>query len=286
MNYLKIVLLFSTVLLYNLSYAQIPEDSQSETGVADGEDAPIDGIVKSHLVEERRILPYDQLREADIFWEKKVWRVIDTREKMNKPFVYPERMLFEIIKDGILNAEITAYSVENDKFTQPIGISDVQEMLSKQDTVEVVDPETYEVTYQVVNNDVNPADVKRYRVKEIWFFEEETSTMQVRILGIAPIIDEYDQNDNFLFERPLFWLYYPHIREVLGREDVFIEGNDAARISWENLFEMRFFSSYIWKHSNVLDARIEDLYSGVDKLLESEKVKMEIFNFEHDLWSY
>ncbi len=265
-------------------FAQLPEDVQTETGIQ-GEE-PIDGIVKKHLVTERRILPYDDIREADIYWEKKIWRVIDTREKMNKPFVYPERPLFQILKDAVLEGEIVAYSVENDKFTTPISLDDVQTMMATIDTVETIDPETYESIFEVVVNEINVADVKRYRIKEIWFFDEETSTMNVRILGIAPIIDEYDDNGNFLYERPLFWLYYPHMRELLGREDVFIEGNDAARISWENLLEMRKFSSYIFKESNVLDARLADLYSGVERLLESQKIKMEIFNFEHDLWSY
>lgn len=281
-QFLASVLLILFAMPFGL--AQLPEDVQTESGIQ-GEE-PIDGVVKKHLVNERRILPYDNVREADIFWEKKIWRVIDTREKMNKPFVYPERPLFQIIKDAVLGGEVVAYSVEDDKFTTPISLEDVQSMMATIDTVETIDPETYESIFEVVVNEINVADVKRYRIKEIWFVDEETSTMNVRILGIAPIIDEYDDNGNFLYERPLFWLYYPHLRELLGREDVFMEGNDAARISWENLLEMRMFSSYIFKESNVLDARLADLYSGVERLLESQKIKMEIFNFEHDLWSY
>jgi gliding motility associated protien GldN len=265
--------------------AQLPEDVQTEGTNIEGE-APIDGIVERHIVEERRVLPFVQVREADIFWEKKVWRVIDTREKMNKPFVYPERPMFSIVKDAVLNGELVAYSVENDKFTQPISIEDVQSMMATVDTIETIDPETYESKLEIVVNEINVLDVKRFRLKEIWYFDEQHSVMKVRILGIAPIIDEYDDYGNFLYERPLFWIYYPHAREIFGREDVFVEGNDATRLSWENILEMRFFSSYIMKESNVLDARLNALYTGVDRLLESEKIKMQIFNFEHDLWSY
>ena len=65
-----------------------------------------------------------------------------------------------------------------------------------------------------------------------------------------------------------------------------MQGNDASPITWEDLFEMRFFSSYIFKESNVHDRRIEDYLTGVDQLLEADKIKQEIFNYEHDLWSY
>lgn len=62
--------------------------------------------------------------------------------------------------------------------------------------------------------------------------------------------------------------------------------NMANQMTWEDAFEMRLFNSYIIKASNVLDYRLQDQYSGVDLLQEGEKIKQDIFNFEHDLWSY
>jgi gliding motility associated protien GldN len=81
-------------------------------------------------------------------------------------------------------------------------------------------------------------------------------------------------------------MHFPSAREVLARETVFNTGNEAARMTWEDLFEMRVFSSYIYKEGNVRDNRLQDLCSGVDLLLEADKIKQEIFNYEHDLWSY
>jgi hypothetical protein len=80
-------------------------------------------------------------------------------------------------------------------------------------------------------------------------------------------------------------VHFPSAREVLARETVFAEGNEASRMTWEDLFEMRKFSSYIYKDGNVRDNRLQDLYTGVDLLLEAEKIDQEIFNYEHDLWS-
>ena len=268
------------LLMCSTVIAQTPDDTGGGTS---GNDEPLDGLVERSP---RRILPYDHVREADIMWEKRIWRVIDIREKMNLPFAYPERPFFTILMDGAINEEITVYSTEDDKFTSPLTPDEVASMGATVDTVITFDPETYEEQIQVVRNDLNPEDVKRFRMKEIWFFDEETSTMQVRILGIAPMIDVKDENGNFRYEKPMFWVYYPEARKILSRESVFNPGNDASPNTWEDLMEMRFFASYISKESNVLNRRLQDYLSGVDLLLEADKIKREIFNFEHDLWSY
>jgi len=205
---------------------------------------------------------------------------------MNLPFAYPEMPFFSILMDAATNGDITVYSTEDDKFSSSLAANEVASMGATVDTVITFDPETYEEQIQVVRNELNPEDVKRFRVKEVWFFDEQTSTLQVRVLGIAPLIDVKDENGNFRYEKPMFWVYYPECREILARHQVFNVGNDAALNTWEDLFEMRFFSSYIYKASNVHDLRLQDYLSGVDLLLEADKIKQEIFNFEHDLWSY
>jgi len=288
---MKIVLKILSLCLLGIFFfatpamAQMPETVKTEASEPD-EDRPLDDIVEKRIIDERRVLPYQPLREADIFWEKRVWRVIDIREKMNLPFAYPEMPFFTILMDAAVNGDITVFSTEDDKFTSALQSDEVATMGATVDTVITFDPETYEEQIQVVRNELNPEDVKRFRVKEVWFFDEETSTLQVRILGIAPLIDVKDDNGNFRYEKPMFWVYYPECRETLARHKVFNAGNDANPITWEDLFEMRFFSSYIYKASNVQDYRLQDTYSGVDLLLEADKIKQEIFNFEHDLWSY
>lgn len=265
--------------------AQIPENILTESSNPNA-DTPLDDIVEKRMTLDHRVLPYSHVRESDIFWEKRIWRVIDVREKMNKPFSYPERPFFSIIMDAAINGEITVYSTEDDKFTAPLTPQEVASKGASIDTIITFDPETYEEQIQIVTNDLNPDDVKRYRIKEIWFFDKESSTLQVRILGIAPIIDVTDDNGNWLYEQPVFWVYYPDAREMLAKERVFNYGNDAAPMTWEDLMEMRFFASYIYKESNVHDRRLQDYLSGVDLLLESEKIRQTIFNFESDLWSF
>ncbi len=87
-------------------------------------------------------------------------------------------------------------------------------------------------------------------------------------------------------------LYYPEARDYLSKHRVFNENNDMAPMTWSDLFESRFFASVIYKSSNVLDLRVKDMFdaskenANIDILLESKKIKAELFNFEHDLWTY
>ncbi len=243
-----------------------------------------DGAFDKIATKEKEILKYDDIREADVLWSKRVWRVIDTREKMNLTFAYPQEPLIQILLEIVQTGETSVY--QNDDFSTAMTAEDVNSKLGSTDSVLVVDPETYEEVWEVVQNDFNPEAVTKIRLKEDWIFDEESSTMIVRLLGFAPIEDVYDDNGNFRGERAMFWVYYPDFREHLARYEVFNPWNDAQRMSWEDLFEMRYFSSYVMKESNVRDLRIQDYATGIDALLESERVKNEIFIYEHDLWSY
>jgi gliding motility associated protien GldN len=278
----------TTLLAQNPEEIEIGTEEESPL-VEDPADAPIDEVVRKEIVNERRILKYPQLRESDVFWEKRIWRIIDVREKMNLPFAYPEDPFFKILSDAATKGDLPVYSTDEDgaKFKKRLSTDDVLSMLSKADTVVTFDPETYEEKVQIVRNDINWEDVKRFRLKEVWFFDKQASILRVRILGIAPMIDVRDNEGNFRFEKPMFWVYYPHAREMFARHNYFsLGGNTSAQLTWEDVFEKRLFASYIYKESNVYDRKIDEYLQGVDLLMESEKIKNEIFNWEHDLWQY
>lgn len=280
------LILFVLGMASNVIHAQKEDEIITESSEVD-EDVYIDDVVQKRLIFENRVLPFEPIREADIAWEKRMWRILDVREKINLPFVNPNRPFFNILLESIENGDMVAFKGNSDKFTDALSQDDLNKIIFRIDTTVVFDPETYEEEIKVVRSVINYEDIRRYRIKEIWFFDEETSTMRNRILGIAPIKDELDDNGNFKYELPLFWVYYPEARDILAKERVFNPYNDNAPMSWSDLFEARFFSSYIYKVSNTLDLRLKDQFGeGEAMLIESDKVKRELFNFEHDLWTY
>ena len=130
-------------------------------------------------------------------------------------------------------------------------------------------------------------DIIAYKLKEDWFFDKERSVMDCRIIGIAPMRYKRDRNtDAITGIREMFWLYFPECRYVFQNFYVSNRHNDAQRMSFDDLFWKRMFHSYISKESNLYDRKIDSYSAGINALLESEKIREEIFTFEHDLWSY
>jgi gliding motility associated protien GldN len=278
-------LLFSLLCLNMLS-AQ-GQDSKSTRACPTCEE-PKDELYSRSLYKDKKALDYDFIHEKDVMWEKRIWREISVKNKRNQYFHYAKKggSLVEILLDMIYKHEIIAYSTMDDEFKTPISYVDATNLGRDVDTVAIYDPATFEETITFVENDFNPADVSKYRIKEVWFFDEETGSMGVRILGIAPIVTRYDDNGNFLNEGAMFWVYYPTLRQKLANIETFNPENDALRMTWDDVFEARLFESYITKESNVHDRRIKDYKSGVDALVEGEKIKEEIRNREADMWEH
>jgi gliding motility associated protien GldN len=133
-------------------------------------------------------------------------------------------------------------------------------------------------------------DIVQYRIKEDWFFDKERSKLDVRITAIAPVVLDYqiDANGNktIIGTKELFWLYFPHCRFVFNNYAVFNGQNDSQMMSFDDLFHKRRFSAIIYKENNVYDRGIENYASGIDALLESERIKEKIRTIESDVWAF
>lgn len=241
-----------------------------------------------------RPVGWQPIREADILWKKRVWREIDTREKQNMAFRYPGDdytgggYFIEIILDAIKNGKVKAYSNMDDRFTMALTKEQIIEMLiGKPDTTMVEDPLTGEMTMSITSREFNPDVVTKYRLKEDWIFDRNLGRMVTRIIGIAPIRDLYNDDGSFRGSQAVFWLYYPEVRPMLAQYEVFNPDNDVARITWDDYFEGRYFSSRIIKTSNPFDlAYRERGMSNLEALYEGQKDAEQLFNKEHDMWVY
>ena len=263
-----------------------------------------DAAVERNLVKSRTPLPYEHIREDDAWYRERVWREIDIREKMNLSFRYKadddngNQRFLNILLTSIKKGDVTVFDpTVDDRFTTPMTIQRVGEVISgKCDSVSVIDWEKDPTGSKgifkdsVVCKEFNPDEIVKFRLKEEWVFDKESSKMYVRILGIAPVKSFIDEaTGTVLGESPMFWVYYPDLRPVLALYEVYNGKNFGAKMSWEELFESRYFSSYIIKTSieNPYDYFIKSyIKDDILRLLEGENLKTKIFNFEQGLWSY
>ena len=271
----------------------------------------MNSVYKKEKHHNKRVQQYAPLRQADVMWSRKIWREIDLRQKINHPFYYPEndglghtiadrKSLIDVIYSAVLEGSITAYgnAVLDDEFREEMSQEDIkkiggakEEMRNKTDweaVAEGADPEEAKIS-ELIKIPFNRNTVKKWRVKEEWFFDKQRSVMDVRIIGLAPLQEGKDEVTEELDGsfNPLFWVYFPEAREILINAEVFnLVKNNAERRTYDDIFWKRMFGSTITKESSVMDRKINEYMVGLDALLEADRIKTEIFNIEHDFWEY
>jgi gliding motility associated protien GldN len=243
-------------------------------------------------IKERKVVPYPSLIERDVMFSRRIYRIIDTREKMNLVMKWDRNPLYRIVYDactkGYGSAPITAY--QSDSLTSVITPEEILNKGSYDEPIQIAQSEGSDVLIDtVIRNVFRSSEIKRFKLMEDWIFDKQTSQFFIRIIAIAPLYDLVVSGQNF-GESDLFWVKWADLRPVLVNQEVFNRQNDAMRFSYDDFFEQRVFSSYITKESNAFDNAIVEFEEfKTDRfaaLLESEKIKNKLFEWEHDLWEW
>ncbi len=244
-------------------------------------------------------LPYQFVRESDIMWAKIVWRRIELSEKINQVFYFPTepaagyRSLIDVLLDGIHNRGLNAYKARardaGQEFDIPMTEEEIHQEMGAKTEVQVV--ENPEGGYDSVTVDIpyDPTQIKAYLVKEIWFFDKQRSVMDVRIIGLCPVRKYYRDDDveqaNPLYKK-VFWVLYPEARPLLARSPAYLPYSDVKNLSYDDIFQKRLFSGYIFMISEPKRREIAEYEQGLNVLLRAQELQNMITDFEQSLWSY
>ena len=232
-------------------------------------------------------LEFDYIDERDILWSKIVYEKIDLNEKLNFPLLFPvndetyeknRKSLWRILKENIINKRITElYFDRNDNFKDKMSFADVMEVVSFTELINGV---------QTPAEELKSIDITAYRIKGMWYFDKRQGEMKYRLLGLMPVGKNLKDDDG-KNNTDLFWIWYPSVRKILHEEKVFNDKNNANSISFDQLLISRRFSSFIYKEDNVYgDRSIKDYkIPGLESILESQRIKKEILDFEQDMWN-
>ena len=265
----------------------------SQTNILNVKDPSLIGNKNSDQIqsdEESPILKYDFIDDRDILWSKIVYEKIDLNEKLNFPLLFPiidsedknRKSLWRIIKENIENGKITeTYDYADDgNFFDENKIDSLKERIKRYKEIlggEDEDPDALEEAKSI--------HIKEYWIKGIWYFDKRQSEMKYRLLGLMPYGKNFGESGSG--DVGYFWIWYPSIREILHKELVFNDKNPSNRISFDQLLISRRFNSYIYKEDNIYGNRKINDYKnkGLQSILESERIKKEILDFEQDMWN-
>jgi len=245
------------------------------------------------------VLKFKPLQKKNVLWSTMVWEIIDLRQKFNFPLYFPidtlnpnRLSLFEVLLRGIKSNEIKNVYVD-DYFLEKIKPEEIEESLVIVDTTargfeqlnagEEIDPSYINVNKIASNN------IERYNIKGQWYFDRLLGEMKYRLLGICPIGKSASQLEKDDDPYPLFWVFYPDARQHLQNHYVYLDGNYSRRLTFDHVLLARRFQSIIYKEDNeYMDRQISDYVkqNAFYQLLESNRIKESIRDFELDLWEY
>ncbi len=255
-------------------------------------DRPLDGYFKKSNILNAKVTPYPNLRESDVAFEKRIWREVDIREKMNAYLASPKQRLIDIILNAVDAGELTAYdpsaTIEDpggDSFFVPIPQGKARSRMADSSAVDKFDKNTGEkIGSSMQAGEFSPDSIVKFRIKEDWIFDRQRSIWEPRIIGIAPMVKvKVGTMGDY---QPAFWIYFPDARHIFATKEVVSRANDATGLSFDDAFMKRIFTSYIVKESNDKDERIKDYAQGIDKLYEAERIKKSLMDWELNLWQY
>jgi gliding motility associated protien GldN len=247
-------------------------------------------------------LAYGYVHDRDVLMGKMTWEIIDLSEKINFPLYFPidtanigsdRRSLYDVLTKAIRNGDISeVYS--DSYFNTKKSFSDIQGSLTRIDTTdagrEQVNAGQSVSQEYIMRSDLTAQDVTQYKIKGYWYFDKRQSELKYRLLGLCPITpDVYTMNSDEKDYIDLFWIFFPAARDVLHEAKSFNDKNSAMPISFDQILNSRHFNSVIYKEENVYgDREIKDYMkdNAQSQLLESERVKEKIRNFESDMWNY
>jgi gliding motility associated protien GldN len=273
----------------NLLNAKIPEEIglKSDAQLISDNDKPLE---------------YGYVDDRDVLMGKTVWEIIDLSERINFPLYFPidtanigsdRRSLYDVLTRAIRSGEISeVYS--DSYFNTKKSYKDIQASLTRIDTTDTgreqinagiaISPE------YIIKQDLTSQDVTQYKIKGYWYFDKRQSELKYRLLGICPVTpDVYTMNSDEKDYIELFWVFFPSSRDVLHEAKSFNDKNSAMPISFDQILNSRRFNAVIYQEENVYGDRTIVSYmkdNAQNQLLEAERVKDKIRDFEEDMWNY
>lgn len=259
-------------------------------------------------------------RADDIVWSRVVYRIIDMRFKQNYQLYNPVSsedpqykslflVMLNAIKDGMEVYEKSSEVGDIKPYFNlpPMSREMIPTILNTDRTGELSDGNIATSEYMLLNYDSTTNEMRfnnytykgfvrnqlKYVIQEIVFFDKHYSRLYSKILGIAPMHADnttyYDGQPimEALYGQILFWVPFDAFRPYMAQQYVMQSDNESKRVTFDDFFLKKLYSSYVVGASNVYDRMIPDYATTPEAIAkEQERIEWELLSAEQDLWEY
>ena len=237
------------------------------------------------------IFKADTIKSNYVLKGQKIWRTINLENKENQRILNSTSKchdigLFEIIKYGLFQKKLNAFSSDNFNETKSNHLTETQLLsmiiFSDSSITSVFDSDGNEKReVSITKRYMYGSDIKSFLMKENWIINNYSGQLEKIIIGIAPLI--YDKKTSKIV--PLFWIYYPEWKELFASFEAKNYYSDEP-ITFNDVFTRKLFISLISKENNTFDRSVKATNHGKDFYLESELIKERVINYEEDLFHH
>ena len=240
------------------------------------------------------------IRESDHMYKKTVVRVLDLRERQNKPLFAKNREITKFLIEAVKTGNLTPYA--SDSLTAKLTIEDfMKKMVIPSTDAPITDTTTYMIMYPDTWEDMlkNPPapdyyfakDFYQMEIKEEVIFDKQRSKMYYDIKSITVYIPaDHPSNIRGIQDIVASFDYKEVVEKVFKDNPNAISvnpQNDAQHKNLADAFELRLFSSYIVKVSNPDDQYTADKYQDQQTgLMASQWAAYDLLEYEHHLWEF
>jgi gliding motility associated protien GldN len=250
-------------------------------------------------------LEYGYVDDRDILFSKMTWEKVVLDERVNFPLYFPvdtnnigknRRSLYHTLISAVKSGKIK--NIYNDSyFSSKRTEKELQDITTKVDTLDIgydqLNADGFVSPEYITTTNIEAFHISAYLIKGLWYFDKRLGELKYRILGIAPAAPDVNfldsENEAQKVPNALFWVFYPEARQALNDADTFNNQNSSAPITFDHLLNSRRFSGFMYKEENVYgDREVKDYVAdnALMQLLESDRIKDKIRDFEQDMWNY
>lgn len=259
-------------------------------------------------------------RADDVVWSRIVYRIIDMRFQQNYQLYNPVSsedpqfkslflVMLNAIKDGMDVYEKSSDVGDIKPYFNlpPMSREMIPTILNTDRTGEMSDGNIATSEYMLLNYDSLTQEMRfnnysykgfvrnqlKYIIQEVIFFDKHYSRLYSKILAIAPMQAD---NANYyegmpvmdaLYQQILFWVPFDLFRPYMAQQYIMPNRNDSKRITFDDFFTQKLYTSYLVGASNVRNRMIpEYAETREDILKEQERIEWELLSAEQDLWEY